>query len=404
MTISEYMNNLALESASVANEMACDAILCDLYSMNPNYESDVANESLDLAFDDEDDVTYYAEPATEAGFFKSLGDKFKNMVETVKQWFIKIGKTIAAWIKGFIDRIKSKITGLKNRHDAIKNAALDADIDSENTSYSEQVAKLNSKKAELNKIYTDPNTPGNKKSQVYAEMQKIDKKLADLKINSDKKIDNLVLRKCKIVGDKIANGIRTSNAIFNDTSKAFDTIETVLLKIEKAPTGSNATVGDIKAVANNSTADTLKGANIKDHAMLSMFKKVEGVVSDLTEKETKITNISSDIKKDMKELETTAGSATILRKAIEACGIKMNQDEIIKIAKAMQKTCEEKSKATEAIVKIFDTANTFTGDAQPIAEVLRSYTDAAKKIVSIVKAFLEISTNAENFVLYSTAP
>lgn len=402
MTISEYMNDLALESMNVATEMACDAILCELYS-DSNSESDVAAESVDLIFDDEDAVSgYYEEPATEAGFLKNMGNKFKSVINSIKEWFQKIAATIGSWIKGFVESIARKIAESKAKRIAANKAKLEIDIESENDSYDTAKAKLDSRKDDYNKILNDPKATADKKAKAQAALTKLEDEYAKLNNKHDAKLSNLILQKCKFAADLIQDGINRANATFKNTEKVFDTIQDVLLKIEQTSVNKKSIIGDIsKQVGNANAEDNLK--KVKNSVAEQMVTKLEGEIEKLDNYTSDMTKLAEGVNKAIAEFKTAAGDNSTCGKAIEKIGFKLTQDSVVADAKRIKDTCEKKAKDAENLSKLFGDAPTDgSKDTRPvIAKALSTYSSAAKQIVAIAKDFLSIASKSEMFIVYS---
>lgn len=408
MTISEYMSNLALESLAVANEMASDAMLCDFYSSYADEETSIANESIDLAFDDEDDMyTSSTEPATEAGFFKTLGNKFKQVISNVKEWFIKIGKTIKEWITKFLDRIKTKITNIKERSQEKKIAGYAADKKFAEADYTKRKAEIDAKISNLEEKRKSAKN-GAEETRIDTEIEKLKKQLHSLETSKIKKVDNAMISAARVYAQAIAAGINQAEKAFKIACKHEDTIKDIMFKIvhtKISPKNKNSAIVDdrIHEGSSNYSEDSARNALKKVSGTETMLKNLEKIIDGIEKIKSDVEDGNSKAKEAAENFADAAGSVTYQLQALASIKVKLPSQELIARATSMEKECDTLAKNAEALEKLFGGAPAEgEKDKRPeIARVLAAYSKAANGLVSIAQAFLAIANKAESAVVAS---
>lgn len=414
MTISEYMNNLTLESMAVANEMACDSMLCDLYAANYDEDASAAYESVDLAFDDEDvDGGYYAEPATEAGFFKSLGNKFKSMLETIKGWFEKVASTIKGWITKFIDRIKSKVQHAKEKNQAKKIAGIEADA---NASLDDSMKRGDELQKKLDRISEQMKneTNASKRQQLNKEYLNIQRQLKETSEKATAVFDSRAISLGKVYAQNINEGIKKAENAFKIACKDQKTIEDMLLKIMNTKVSPKNKKSEL--VGERITYDT-DGNFVGSDKAVAALKKVKGAEGMRKDLEKMLDNLDT-VSQNVNDGVTAANDA--FAKFNEACDSEFTKMKVMQkvnfrlpsadlTAKAeyMAKECLTYAKETESLAKLFGDApaeDSTEKDKRPeIAKTLSAYSKVASKLVEIANSYLKLANKSEVAVMATEA-
>lgn len=414
MTITEYMNDIALESVCVANEMACDAMLCAYYESTTDDEEAFANESsaLNLAFDDEDTFTDI-EPATEkAGFFKSLGNKFKNVIETVKGWFEKIAKTIKEWITKFIGSVKDKIAAFHNRQSAKNKAGLQADIDTTESDINKKLAEFNKRKEELEKKLNDPKTEN--KDKIQTQLEELGKTIRAYEAKSKEKIDSLKLKYGKEVAVEMQRAMKIANGAFTVASNSEKTILKMLSDIMKTKQGSSSTADTIgsklgyNAVNQSLTYNKDADASVSDDELKKDAQLLAKVKKGDAEKYLKqLEKITESVDKQQVELESAVEShAKAYSEFVEKIpsyetqvlilskvGGAVPAKNITEAAERMEKECTALASSTQSLSNVVAYA---TGNENAaMAKVMSSYSNVASKIAKIATEYLKLGTKGQ---------
>lgn len=411
MTISEYMNNLALESMAVANEMACDAMLCDLYAANYDEDTSAAYESIDLAFDDDDDG-YYAEPATEAGFFKSLGNKFKSVLETIKGWFEKMASTIRGWITKFTEHIKSKIENAKKKNQAKKIVRINADFDASKEAIDKRRKEINEKIAKLKEQYsTEKNS--SKSQQINNEIAKLESQLESLKVKAQTVIDNKAISLGKVYAQNISNGLKQAETAFTVACKDQATIEKMFRTIINTKLSSknknSALVGDKISFDENGAFNGDASAATNALNTDGMLKDLEKMQDDLIEVAHNVSEGASAATKAYGEFNDACGGSEDTKcMVISKVNCKLPSRQLTVKAESMAKECGVLKDKTESLAKLFGDApaeGSTEKDKRPeIAKVLSVYSKVASQLISIAQSYLAISTKGEILAVVADAP
>lgn len=403
MTISEYMGNLELESMTVANEMACDAMLCDFYSSYAEEETSVASESVDLAFDDDDDVNY-SEPATEAGFFKSLGTKFKSMLETIKGWFEKVANTIKGWITKFVERIKDKVAAAKAKKQAMTLAGIDADEKSASEAMAKKQKEIDDKIANLEKQRTtEKNSAKNQK--INADIEKLKAQREELLTKVQATADKYAIERAKVYGQVVAAGLKQAESAFQIACKDQNTIKEIMLKIinTKVANGKTSDLVQDRIHANPVTGEYV------DRGTTAALKKVDGADKMRKDLETmleRLNKVEDDVKAGVAKandafadfMDSTPSHVTMV-KALQITKIKLPSSELTAKASFMAKNCQEYADETAKLARLFGDApaeGSNEKDKRPeIAKALSAYSSVASKLVTIANAYLQIANKGE---------
>lgn len=405
MTISEYMNNLALESTLIANEMACDAMLCDFYSANDEEDASMAYESIDLAFDDDDVSGYGIEPATEAGFFKSLGGKFKNMLETIKSWFEKVANTIKGWITKFVDRIKTKVANAKTKRQEMKLAGIAADARFATEDIEKRGEELKNKLQRLSDQYSTE-TNASKRQQINSDIVKIKNQLEALTSKTQGINDKAAIGAARIFAQRISEGITKAENAFKIACKDQSTIENILIKIANTKISPKNKNSDL-------VGDRIDDAD--DSKVVSALKKVkgaEGMLKDLEKMLDGLDKVSQNVTDGVSAAnaawedfnQACEGEATKI-KVMQSVKFKLPSAELVAKATFMAKECQMYADETNRLAKLFGDAPAEGSDEKDkrpaIAKALSAYSKVASELVQIANAYLKIANKGEVVVLAS---
>lgn len=409
MTINEYMNELALESLAVANEMACDSMLCDFYSSYADDdESSIANESIDLAFDDEDDAfTSSTEPATEAGFFKSLGNKFKSMLETVKGWFEKVAAAIKSWISKFVDRIRTKIANAKSKKQAMKIAGIDA----ENKATE---ADLKSRKDALEKEIQNTidayqkETNATKKQQLNNKIAHLKDQMEKLGVAAQKFDETKAIPAAKVYAQQVADGINKAEKAFKIACTDQDAIEKILLKIvntKVSPKNKKSALVEDKIYGDNDAAAASALKKVKGAE--GMRRDLEKMNDDLDKVKQNVEAGASAVSEAFKKFEDQCPSTEIKIRVLQKVNVKVPSAELTAKASFMAKQCQTYADTTERLAKLFGDAPAEGSDEKDkrpeIAKALSVYSAVANKLINIANAYLGIANRGEIAVIATEA-
>lgn len=409
MTISEYMNDLTLESMAVANEMANDAMLCDFYTAFSDEEVNVASESVDLAFDDDDDLGTgidSTEPATEAGFFKSLGNKFKSVIETVKGWFEKVANAIKGWITKFVDRIKDKVAKEKNKKTAMAIAGAKADMEYSEAQFSKREAEIDENLATLRKQYADE-TNGTKKQQIKEKIANLEKQKAQLSIKKASFDKTKAVPLAKIFAQRVADCVQQAEKSFKVACSDQDAIEKILLTIMTTkinPNSKNTDLVEDRLYDNG----RLKGDYKADRAVLSKVKGADKMVTDLDKMLEGLNKIASQLESSKSELDKAfddfseaAPDEKSRVSALKIVKVRIPSSELVAKATYMQDQCNKLAKKADGLKAVFGKEpDEGEKDKRPaIAKAVSAYSTVAHKLVNIANQFLGIASKAESCVI-----
>lgn len=411
MTITEYMNELTLESMDVANEMACDSMLCDFYATYAD-ESSVANESFDLAFDDDDDFGYSStEPATEAGFFKSLGEKFKGVIEKVKGWFEKVANTIKGWITKFTGFIKDKVAAVKAKRQAQKIAGIDADMRSATDSIAKKKQEISDKIKNL-ESQERTETNASKRTRIDADIEKLNKQLRELDDKTDAVVDKAAIEKAKTYARNISEGVKQADSKFQTACRYQDTIEQMMFRIMHRRVDKNDTNSALvkdKILHNNSggisdasTAMTaLKTVDIND----TMRKQLDKAMDELNKIESDVKDAVSKVNDAYTAFSDTVKSQNAMVTALQTIKFTFPAADLIKKANNMRDVCQKHAEEAGNLAKIFGSSTDANGqDNRPeIAKTLSVYSNVAAKLVSVASSYLQMAGKSELAVIASEA-
>ena len=408
MTINEYMSNLTLESMTVANEMACDSMLVDFYATYAD-ESSVANESFDLAFDDDDDDFGYSstEPATEAGFFKSLGAKFKGVIEKVKGWFEKVASTIKGWITKFTGFIKDKVAAVKAKRQAQKIAGIDADMKSATDSIAKKKQEISERITNL-KTQEQNETNASKRTRIDAEIIKLNKQLEELDSKAGEVVDKAAIEKARIYARNISEGVKQADAKFKIACGYQVTVEKMMFrimhtKIEKGNRDS-ALVKD-KITYNNSgdISDTssAKTALTAIDIGSSMRNQLDKAMDELVNIESDVKAAVSKVDDAYTEFSNTVKTQSAMITALQTIKFTFPAADLVKQATDMEKVCKARADEAGNLAKLFDPSTDANGqDNRPeIAKTLSVYSSVASKLVSIASSYLTMAGKGELAVI-----
>ena len=400
MTINEYMNELALESTMVANEMACDSMICDFYSANSENEESVAYESVDLAFDDDDDVTYVSdEPATEAGFFKSLGEKFKNVIEKVKSWFEKVANTIKDWITKFTNHIKDKIAAAKSKRQRQAIAGIEADEKSSTEALAKEKKEINDKINNL-KRQGQNETNASKRTHIDAEIRKLEHQLAELDSKGDAIVDKAAIEKAKIYARNIAEGVKQADTNFKIACGYQDTIEEMMFRIMHKRTDKkdpNSALVKDKIIRNNSgsisdtatASSALKSFDMND----SMRKQLDKAMDELNRVDDAVDEAVKKVDDAYTSFSSTVKTQSAMIAALQTIKFTFPSTELTARATAMAKECQKHADDATELSKLF--GNTIDNNSPEIARTLSAYSTVASKLVKIANSYLKMAGRGE---------
>lgn len=405
MTITEYMNNLTLESMSVANEMANDAMLYDFYSSYGNEENAIATESADLTFDDEDIASSYSEPATEAGFFKNIGSKFKSMLETIKGWFEKVASTIKGWITKFAERIKNRITAAKAKKQAQTLAGIDADEKATSEAMAKKQAEIEAKITNLEKQRAS--ATGSAAQKINNEIEKLNTQKEELLSKVQATVDKFAIQRAQVYSQSITTGVNNAEKAFKIACDDQTALKNMMLKIvntKLTPDSKTSALVQDKIQTNPET-----GEYMNTKATVAALKKVEGtskMLSDLNSMTDRLDKVEADVKDGVakaneayeKFSESCPDSSTMTR-ALMKVKVRLPANDLVAKASFMADNCSKYAEDSGKLARLFgdEPAEGSTGaDKRPeIAKVLSAYSKVASKLVSIANAYLNIAGKGE---------
>lgn len=424
MTITEFMNDLELESASAAFEMTCESVMCDFYAeyAAADEAEDPATESLSLAFDDDDIGAVETEPATEAGILKTIGRKFKEMIGNIKEWFEKMAKAIKEWIVKFVERVKTKIARAnKKREDRVlSDAENDAKFDKADITARRKA--INDKITELEGEYNKADA--NKKQQIRARINKLEAErdgLADKENQADTK---LIATKAAIFSKHIQQGIDTAEKAFNSATKYEAMLRDMMEKIMSTKSGKknlvsdnvDKTVGSYPSTAGYDVSfNKASASNEEKAAARSALKKanVSGYGDRLDNALDALDDILANVDKGVKQADDSRGqllaelkklgNPDAVYRAIVSAKVGIPSSGITAKAERMQKTCLELKSKADALGKLFETdskGNDVEESKRPeIAKVLSTYSKVANKLVQVASKFLTMGSMSEVIVV-----
>lgn len=233
MTVSDFINEITLESAVVSNEFACEAAIFDLM-VDDDDDYGYASESYDLAIDD-DDLAYsyggYGYASEEA---KSFGQRFKDMLSNIGEWFKKIGRGIKQWITGIIDKIKNRAKGnmVKGTATALGTAA--GDLVTAGANDQAKYDAIENRIKEYRIRLNDETDPA-KRTKLEAEIRRLENESKHAFDNTGKAAFNAAIKAGEQLSKYLTAYLRDITSSYNLAKRNTQFIEKLLMEIIKTP-------------------------------------------------------------------------------------------------------------------------------------------------------------------------
>lgn len=420
MTITEFMNDLEMESTEVATEMACTSFLCDIYSTEEIYPRDtLAIENVSLTFDDDDDygTSSYQSPAIE-GFFGELKSKFSGVTSTVKAWFDKIAKAIKEWVAHLAQKFKDAVAHAKARQSAQTMAGARADIKSAEDDYARDKAYYQKQLDEARKQLadTDAKNSAAKSANLNNKIAQLEKKLRELEETRDSRKNAAI----KTIAAQYSKDINTA---FVKVKSAFDMAvanEEALFKSfgtfmnsstgtqNDSPTLASIAGGGRAVDGDKLTKDNLNNVN-KERAqgLLDKMEKLAEKVNETQRDADEAVKKAEEAGKKLYENDKGELSAVMKQTILSNVQLSFGFDAMEKRARQMASDCDKLSATTTKLAQLFakdENGNDIADKDKPtVAKLLSKYSAVASDISKIANNFMKMGNSAFRAMLVKAA-
>mgnify|MGYP004459984315 CR=1 FL=1 len=376
MTVSDFINEITLESAVVSNDFACEAAIFDLMVDDDDYG--YASESYDLAIDD-DDLAYsyggYGYASEEA---KTFGQRFKDMLTSIGEWFKKIGRGIKQWITGIIDKIKNRSKGNATKRAISEIGSAAGDLVTAEADAKANKESLERRGKELTERLTNETDPA-KREKLQNEINRLRAAYKNADAGVDKAKFNLALKTGEQLAKELGAYLKEIKSSYKLAENSTRMIEKILMDIIKTP------------VKGAGKENENKGATLRDYA--ANRGQREEIDEDGKHYVTNLAVTKTTASGALKKLQEDSGVFDTMVKKLDKIGPDI--DKAIEKCQASQNKIDDRAKTFNSILNGFSSSMTSAKVRNMVKAPFpeKELIDGAQDIIDSCDEFAEMAGN-----------